>query len=240
MTLPELEKLAHKVPEVGRAIIKIARDLQKKALDAAGFNETVPAVVNSQNNTDPNSLLAQAQPPAGAQSVVPEDPNAQMAAVPMEEQSQGMNPADEAAYAAQQFMAPLFDAAMQGDPNAIQAIAIAAGNVARGVAEAANSAMMGGGEMVPPEGEEIPVDEAGNPMVPVSPEEAAADNVVPAPSEKMPPPGETGTGEGNEAPTSEAEKKQEKKPFPPKKEEEKKASLKIELTAKGKKYLETK
>jgi hypothetical protein len=87
-----------------------------------------------------------------------------MVATPQEMGPEGaLDPSEEAAKAAQIFLGPIFEAASQGDPNAQQIIAQAAGQVAKAAAEASIGALMAG---------------QGN-QPPVSPEEQVANQIVP-------------------------------------------------------------
>ena len=157
MTQEELIKMAESDPELRDALVVFTQALEKTAQEDTQFSETVPAGAPAQGVPQ-----EQAMPPG--QEQVPPGQEQMMAAEPT-----GPNPSQEAAIAAQQFLAPVFDAAAQGDVNAQNTIARAAGEVARGVAEAAAGSIS------------APMEQA----MPVSPEEQVANQVVP-PQEEAP------------------------------------------------------
>ena len=165
-------------------IIKIAANLVKKAEANTSFNESVPAVSQPVNN----GVTSDAQV-SGQAAQVPADQSqmaaAQAAPVATDPNAGMPDPGMEGAMAAQSFLAPIMEAAMNGDPNAQNIIANAAGMIAKGVALAAAESM-GGGEMVPPD---VAASQA------VSPEAVAADKIVPAKDDKtvVPPKGEEDT-----------------------------------------------
>lgn len=173
-----VEELLQK--EGGReAIIKLASALEKKA--NTQFNETVPAVSSpTQNETTSNSQVSGAANPEMVAQATGVDPNAS----PVEDQNampmnQGIDPGMEGALAAQSFLAPIMEAAMNGDPNAQAIIAQAAGSIAKGVAEAA-----AGVSSAPAE---TPVQSVSQAVPVVAPEDQVADAIVPEqkPEEKI-------------------------------------------------------
>jgi len=168
MTKSELEKLASKNPDVLKALAVFAEGIEKKADEGTFFNESVPAQGSEgAPPADPGAgqvAAPQAPPPeavAPPAAAIPQDPNA----MPVEES--GLNPSEEGATAAQVFLAPVFAAAAQGDPNAQGVIAKAAGEVAKGVAAAAAEAMGGAPTPVAPI------------AAPPTPEEEVANKIVP-------------------------------------------------------------
>lgn len=178
-----VEELLQK--EGGReAIIKLASALEKKA--NTQFNETVPAVAApTQNETASNSQVSGAADPTMVAQAAAVDPNAPVVdpaidpnAMPVD---QGIDPGMEGALAAQSFLAPIMEAAMNGDPNAQAIIAQAAGSIAKGIAEAA--AGVSSAPMVAPAPAAAPVVSAA------TPEDQVADAIVPEqkPEEKAPP-----------------------------------------------------
>jgi hypothetical protein len=118
-----------------------------------------------------------------------------------EPQQQQMNPGQEGAMAAQDFLSPVMEAAMQGDQNAQAIIAQAAGHIARGVAEAA------AGVGAAPEA--AAVDANGAPVAPISPEEAIANQIVPPPAAQGAQPDQTSA---NQPPVKEESGKETKQP----------------------------
>ena len=212
-------------------IIRLANASPKAAAlikQAADFDE------QSQGNqppVDPSQQQVGTYPsnqamPQKQQDVPPDDD--EFAAVPEEEMMGEEMPVEETpedvgARAAQSFMAPFFDAAMQGDPNAQQMVARAAGQIASSTAESyANASSMpqdmGG---MPPEGEMPPEGDMqqgmGAPAI-STPEEDLANEIiqdVPAP---VPQQGGEGGGEGvGEEGAPKEEKNGKKGTFPPKK-----------------------
>ena len=252
MDINELLKIAANKPEARNAILKLAKGLEKKAAQSNSvtkFDESVPILSQptqekvsgsgisgtaQQSNQSVPSMVDQA-PPA---STVP--PGQQIAAEPMPQEQPGIDPAQEGAIAAQNFLAPIMEAAMNGDPSAQSIIAQAAGSIAKGIAEAANSAMMSMQASMPAQdpnavaqgpagavsaapvdamaaanpqvpGQEPQMDANGNPIpvppvqvdqngapvmanVPVSPEQAVADKIVPETSKGPNPPVEENSG----------------------------------------------
>jgi len=182
-------------PGARDAIIKLANAMLKKAGSNAvtQFNESVPILSQpteekvsgsgisgtaQQANQSVPEMVDQA-PPA---SMMPEDP---YAAVPME-----VDPASEGAAAAQVFLGPIMDMALQGDPNAQAIIAQTATQIAREAAmnaappmEDPNAMMMqedpNAAAMVDQNGNPVQVDAQGNPVVAASPEAQVADQIVP-------------------------------------------------------------
>ena len=198
MNKESLLKLAHDNPEVAKALLYIT----KTAAGATNFDESVPAVAGGQPQ-DPNAQQAAPAAPAGA-------PQAPAGAAPMPADQQALqmagqgpapvDPSEEGAKAARSFLAPAFQAAATGDVNAQRTLAVAAGEIAKGVASAANEAASGAAAMPPP----------------ATPEEQVADQVVAAPDQaKATEEKDKGEGEGE----GDAEKKDKKPPF------EKKSSL---------------
>lgn len=124
-------------PGAREAIIKLANAMIKKAGSNAvtQFNESVPILSQpTQEKVSGSGISGTAQaanqsvpsmvdqaPPA---SMMPEDP---YAAMPMEQQ---IDPMSEGATAAQMFLGPIMDMALQGDPNAQAIIAQTAGHIA--------------------------------------------------------------------------------------------------------------
>jgi hypothetical protein len=199
MNKEELLKLAKENKEVAEAIVF----LTKSADDATQFNESIPAVGGAAPQQGAAAQPQQAVPiqaPQGAAAVPADQQALQMA-------GQGapapIDPVSEGAKAAQAFLAPAFQAAAQGDVNAQRTVALAAGEVARGVAQAANEAGAGGAPA----------------PVPATPEEQTADKVVAAPVQakaEAKPEGEKeeGTDEGEDK----DEKGKKKNPFEKKSE----------------------
>jgi len=212
----KLLKMASEDPKLKESLLLIA----KYAADETQFNESVPATGPDQA---PNG-----EPQAGdgtepTQPVI--DPMQQQMAP---QASPASDPASAGAAAAQAFLAPVFEAAAQGDPNAQMTLAKASGEIARGVIET----MKSGGEMV----------DGSAPVV--TPEEQVADQILPAQASPAPMTGEPApapiapeaagqggaqvvavpaeaqvvSGPPSAAPAAPAE---EKKPFPPKKKDEK-------------------
>ena len=152
MKVSELEKLASSNPEVRKALLVFTGALEKRAAqNATAFNEQVnPGGVGPADSAtgdtqatgvggklSPDMLLGQRPQPQPTQQ--------QYAMVPNEQQMVQQappSPAEEGAAAAQQFMAPFFDAALQGDVNAMNAISEAAGKIAYGTALASHEASM--------------------------------------------------------------------------------------------------
>lgn len=164
MTQSELEKIANANPEVKKALTIFTEHLEKKADEGTYFNETVP--------TQGSETVPPAEPGAAQTPVQPQPPQVppvagmppEAAAVPQE---QGLNPSEEAAVAAQAFLAPVFAAAAQGDPSAQSVIAKAAGEVAKGVAAAAAESMGGAQAPIMPAAPiPTPEEEVANRMVP--------------------------------------------------------------------------
>lgn len=228
MNKETLIKLAKENPEIMDALLTITKTA---ANESTQFNESVPAIGAGNPNQGPTPQgpmagqgAAPVQAPAGAI-----DANAQ--AMAMAGQDQGVDPGAEGAKAAQTFFAPVFDAAAQGDPNAQKTLAIAAGEIARGVAQAAHEATTG-------EPAAAPMTEQGGAApvaaVPASPEEAAANQIVADPAQGAPVAAVADAApEGKEKPPEGGEQgkevpKEGKKPFPPKKDDKKKEPEKKE------------
>lgn len=155
----ELAKLASADASVRNALFTLAKLAAKDNDKSTEFDETVPAA----EKTGPDEDKQNQQGPVPPKEAVPVGPIAQ----PIQEGPTG-DPAVEGARAAQAFLQPAFDAAASGDPAAQKTVAMAAGEVARGVAEASATT---GAEM-PPEAAAVP---------PVSPEQAVADQIVAQP-----------------------------------------------------------
>ena len=134
--------------------------LEKLAAEAAAFNETVPAQQQEQQQQQ------QQQAPQGQQQQAPQGQD--VAAMP-QGQGQEQEQASPGVAAAQEMLAPIMDAAMQGDPNAQTIIAKTTGIMAAEI-EAKAQEQMGGGQQAPTQA----------PMQPQSPEEAAANGMIPA------------------------------------------------------------
>lgn len=139
---------ALKIPGARDAIIKLAKAMEKRAGSNATtqFNETVPVLSTPANekisgtgltgtaqqaNQSTPQMVDQA-PPA---SVIPQEQ--QVAAKP-----QQINPAEEGAIAAQAFLGPIYEAAMNGDVNAQSIIAMTAGHIAKNTMLAASESLM--------------------------------------------------------------------------------------------------
>lgn len=183
MKIEDLIKKAQSDESIRNAMIAYAESIEKKAASNANtqFNESVPVVQQANNQQasgtgitgtaqQPNMsqpvMVDQApptggQPPIGSGGDVAVDPNAV--------QAEPSTPTDEAVYAAQSFLAPVFEAAAQGDVNAQNTIARAAGEIARGIAESAMSAGAVPAEQQIPEGV----------MPQATPEEQVANQIVP-------------------------------------------------------------
>lgn len=157
-------------PGARDAIIKLANAMIKKAGSNAitQFNESVPIMSQpteekisgsgisgtAQNaNQSVPSMVDQA-PPA---SIMP--PNGDPMAQPQMPQ---IDPNMEGAIAAQAFLGPIMDAAMQGDPNAQAIIAQTAGAIAKNTMQAAAEALMG--QQVPQDPNAGMVDQMGQDM----------------------------------------------------------------------------
>lgn len=193
--------------------------------EAAGntFNEDVPATQAPPGGGDGGTGYPANNAPAGV--VPPGQPQGEeYAAVPQE----GEMPPEEApaedtpeavgARAAQAFLGPIMDGAMQGDPNAQSIVAQAAGSVAGSVADSyakSQSAGAAGG---------MPGQEMAPPAM-TSPEEDMANQIVQQPAAPVPgqqPPGQQPPQEGEDTEGEEEldengkPKKKKNPPFPPK------------------------
>ena len=184
-----MEKLSQlDIVRLGMASPKAAA-LIKMAQKDAGFDENVQG---NQPPQDPSQLQAGQYPsnqaaPQKQAAVPPED---EYAAIPEEDgmmQGEAMQetPEDVGARAAQSFMAPFFDSAMAGDPNAQQMVARAAGQIASSAAESYANA---GAQQSMSQGidGELPQDQMGPPAI-ASPEEDLANSIV-QDTQKAPPP----------------------------------------------------
>ena len=200
--------------------------LLKKA--AATFNEDVPATQIPPGGGDQSTGSGYPANAAPAGKVGPpaapeEDP---YAAVPMEGEEaappEGDTPEAVGARAAQAFLGPIMDGAMQGDPNAQNIVAQAAGSVAGSVADSYAKSQMAGGaggagmppEMAPP-AVTTPEEDMANQIV----QEPAPAPVPPENGEAQPPAGGVNGEKDEEEEVDENgnPKKKKKPPFPPKK-----------------------
>ena len=114
MKRDELIKLAKQDPKIVASIMELVKQAAPEGSQVpTQFNETVPASGAPEAAPAPEAALAEAP----------------VAEAPVAEAS---GPAEEGAKAAQTFLAPAFEAAAQGDPNAQKTLAVAAGEVAKG------------------------------------------------------------------------------------------------------------
>lgn len=178
-----------KKPGAREAIIKVATLLKKAGADAnTKFDESVPAVaqpVVDENNSG-NNVSSQANPDAVAAAADQQGQPAAAPAVDPAVMGGQIDPGMEGAMAAQSFLAPIMEAAMNGDPNAQAIIAQASGAIAKGVAEAAAGAMGAAPADMQPAAAVMPA--AAVPAK--TPEEAVADQIVPENKEEQAPPAE--------------------------------------------------
>ena len=185
MTKEDLEKLASSNPEVRKALAVFADHLVKTANEGTYFNESVPsqgetAAEPAVGQVPAEQAAAQPAPPMEGQ-IPPVDPA-------MMQQEQGLNPSEEGAIAAQSFLAPVFQAAAQGDPNAQAVIAKAAGEVAKGVAAAAAEAMGGAQAPIAPiAAPPTPEEEVANKIVPKENDDKKKSDVEEGKTEGAPP-----------------------------------------------------
>ena len=212
----------------------IFAELIKSAANGAVFNESVPgsqggaAGPNDGGTGYPsNTAPAGVVPPAGGDKPPEEE---EYAAVPQEAGAQVApeqeTPEAVGARAAQAFLGPIMEGAMQGDPNAQDIVAKAAGNVAGAVA-AQYSKSMAGSPAVAGEAGAMPGAEPMAPPAITTPEEDLANQIVqapapvqapgqtPAPGGQVPPKDEN--GEEEELDENGQPIKKKKPPFPPKK-----------------------
>jgi hypothetical protein len=174
---------ALQVPGGREAIIKLAEAFIKKAGSDAitKFNESVPVLSQAMNEKISGSgISGTAQGPresvpsmvdqAPPASTFPPQGGDQIAAEPI---PMGPDPSEVGAMAAHQFLGPIMEAAMAGDPNAQAIIAQTATSIANQAANAAMSMQaappMDAGmvdEMGNPIDPNMMVDEMGNPMDP--------------------------------------------------------------------------
>lgn len=159
-----LLKLAGSDPEVRKAILTLSKVADEKSEKPTEFNESVPAADNKEKKSaDENEGQGEKQPPKEAVATQP-------ITQPIPSEGPSGDAATDGARAAQAFLQPAFEAASQGDETAQKTLAMAAGEVARGVAEATNKMPVEEGTM-PPEA-----------MMPAqSPEEQVADQFVAQP-----------------------------------------------------------
>ena len=200
-----LMKLAEEDPKFKESLLLIS----KHAADETQFNENVPATGGEENGP---------MPQVGAGSPAPVAPGAvPPGGMPPEAAPAGGDPAAQGAAAAQAFLGPVFEAAQQGDPNAVNIIAKASGEVAKGVAAAATegAAMAPGAAMVP--AEEQVADQIIPPAAP-APVTAPAVDPAAAPIDPAAVPVAAPAAAPAAAPVP---AEGEKKPFPPKKKDEK-------------------
>lgn len=180
LTAEEISGLANASPKFAK-LMKTAADMM------ANFNEDVPATQGGQGSNTPSaSAYPSNTSPAGEQGGQPEvstGDEEEYAAVPMEEEMmqeepQMETPEDVGARAAQSFLGPIMDAAMQGDPAAQDIVSRAAGSVAGSVAEAYLKSSQGAqGGMMPP-GADMGQGMEQQPPAITSPEEDVANEIV--------------------------------------------------------------
>ena len=215
-------------------------DLMKTAVNgAASFNENVPATQTAQSpgtgypsNSEPAGVV-----PPGAEGAAPQEEE-EYAAVPEEgapvEEAPADTPEAVGARAAQAFLGPIMDGAMQGDPNAQEIVAKAAGSVAGAVSAQYNKSMAGspavagkGAGMVPPPPPVVttPEEDMANQIVgdqqPAAPVPPGGAPVPPNGAQVPPgaasaPPAPGGPGGEEEELDENGQPKKKKPPFPPK------------------------
>ena len=185
----ELLKIAKADPEVAEALLTLAKHAEGGE-EPTEFKESNPAADESKKEDEGGEETnGNKQPPKEA---VPVGPIAQP--IPQEAPPAAGDPVSEGARAAQVFMQPAFEAAGQGDENAQKTLAVAAGEVARGVAEASGAGQGEAPAEAPVEGQPV----EGQPPVatPANPEGAVADQFVaqPAAAPVAPPAGQPPMG----------------------------------------------
>jgi hypothetical protein len=181
LTKEEITGLANASPKFAQ-MMKIAAD------NMSNFNEDVPATQNG-NNPSSSSYPSNSSPAGENQNEQGAQPEVstgeeEYAAVPEEEgmmPEKGMQadtPESVGARAAQAFLGPIMDAAMQGDPSAQDIVSRAAGHVAGSTAEAYLRSSQGGqqGGMMP--GMEQGMGQEMQPPAITSPEEDLANEIV--------------------------------------------------------------
>lgn len=199
MTVEELIKKAQSDPEVANALILFSEAVEKRAASNANtqFNESVPVLQTPANQQASGTGISGTAQQSGMSQPVMVDQAAPMGGQPaIGSGGEGVvaepipeapaTPTDEAVYAAQTFLAPVFEAASQGDINAQNTIARAAGEIARGIAESAMSAGVVPAEQQIPDGV----------MPPPSPEAQVADQIVPD-TKTAPPPTKEESGKNS-------------------------------------------
>lgn len=181
LTKEEIAGLANASPKFAK-MMKVAAD------NMSNFNEDVPAT-QSGNNPSASSYPSNSSPAGTNQNEQGAQPEVstgeeEYAAVPEEEgmmpkESQMETPEDVGARAAQSFLGPIIDAAMQGDPSAQDIVSMAAGHVAGATAEAYLRSSQGGGQqggMMP--GMEQGMEQGMQPPAITTPEEDLASEIV--------------------------------------------------------------
>lgn len=185
MEIKDLER-----PEVRDAIIKLASLLKEAQSNAVTrFDETVPVLSQptqqkiSGSGISGTAQTAQESVPAMVDQAAPPQsgmayaaPNGEEVA-PEQMQTSPMTPAQEGIMAAQEFLSPIMEAAMNGDPNAQLIIAQAAGSIARNIAEASSVAPAPAPEIAPAQ-ETAPAPEVTQATAP-APAIATAPGVAP-------------------------------------------------------------
>lgn len=161
MTENQLIFLANAEPAIGRALVKVASEVEKLALSnsMSQFNETVPSQQQKpdQQSVDPTQVQGQQNGPAVDPSQI-QDPNAlpQPEVDPMQVPA-GVDPVS----LAQQFLAPIFDAAASGDQNAASVIAKATAEIMKTVADGNAQAQQVTDQMQVDSGLQMPAEYAG-------------------------------------------------------------------------------
>ena len=164
-----LRKIANSDPEVKKALFILSKLAAGNSEKPTQFNESVPSAEKEDKEGKPEGEgQGEQQAPKEA---VPVGPIAQ----PVPTEGASGDPAVDGARAAQAFMQPAFEAASTGDETAQRTIAMAAGEVARGVAEATGK---NPAAEMPPEVAMAPA--------PISPEEQAANQIVAQPQQAPP------------------------------------------------------
>lgn len=230
LTSEEIVGLAQASPAFGNLI--------KIAINGANFNENVPATGGAPDESGGSGYPSNNAPAGQVPPPTPPEEEEGYAAVPAEEAPVEEPPADTpeavGARAAQTFLGPIMDGAMQGDPSAQDIVAKAAGSVAGAVAEAYSKSMAGSPAVAGEVGAAAP---ELTPPVMTSPEEDMANQIVgeqqppappAAPGAPVPPaapgapaatpvPGKKPEGEEEELDEN-GQPKKKKSPFPPKKQ----------------------
>jgi hypothetical protein len=187
MNANQLLYLAMAKPEVGDALIKIASAMEKKAQqNPSAFDETVQSEPDTKTSaTNDTGMQADTQPQERVDELTPEEIAAEEAAMAEDEQGEVVDDEiDPAVVAAQQFLAPVFEAAANGDTGAQAVLARAAAEIATSVAKSRAEAAPAVEEELPPE-EQPPMTEEEAAQAQefadrTSSTQAAADRIVPA------------------------------------------------------------